>query len=246
VSLATHLIWYSASLRYDESRFKCKLLTHTNTHTDQLFTSPLTRSLKTLSNRPPRAVFRNCSCDSSLLITCLRLSFSHSQPSLSQASITMWILPLLGYTGVIFGFSFLTLAIGNHLRHSLFTIPASVLTLTSASGLYYLSELVEEHTVISQKLLTRLIQVIIAAHILLIVFDGFPVMLTLFSAASHGVYLMNVTRTFPMGMYNVANYILLVGYWNLITLFACSQTYGWCFHSILLYYPFPTPDLPYI
>lgn len=112
----------------------------------------------------------------------------------------MWILPLLGYTGVIFGFSFLTLAIGNHLCHSLFTIPAFVLTSTSASGLYYLSELVEEHTVISQKLLIRLIQVIIAAHILLIIFDGFPIMLTLFSAASHGVYLMNVTRTFPMGM----------------------------------------------
>ncbi|PWW77041.1 DUF396-domain-containing protein [Tuber magnatum] len=90
----------------------------------------------------------------------------------------MWILPLLGYTGVILGFSFLTLAI--------------------ASGLYYLSELVEEHTVISQKLLIRLIQFIIAVHILLVIFDGFPIMLTLFSASSHGVYLMNITRTFPM------------------------------------------------
>ncbi|KAI5857876.1 transmembrane adaptor Erv26 [Tricharina praecox] len=90
----------------------------------------------------------------------------------------MWIFPLIGYVGVIVGFSFLTLAI--------------------ASGLYYLSELVEEHTVISKKLLTGLIQCIIAIHILLMLFDGFPKLLSIFSAASHGVYLANVTKSFPM------------------------------------------------
>ncbi|KAF8543561.1 transmembrane adaptor Erv26 [Trichophaea hybrida] len=89
----------------------------------------------------------------------------------------MWVFPLIGYLGVILGFSFLTLAI--------------------ASGLYYLSELVEEHTVLSKKLLTALIQGIIAIHFLLLIFDGFPWMLTLFSAASHGVYLMNVSKSFP-------------------------------------------------
>ncbi|TGZ76764.1 putative Golgi apparatus and endoplasmic reticulum protein Svp26 [Ascodesmis nigricans] len=89
----------------------------------------------------------------------------------------MWIFPLLGYVGVILGFAFLTLAI--------------------ASGLYYLSELVEEHTVLSKKILTRLIQTIITAHVLLLLLDGFPVMLTLFSAASHGVYLSNVRHSFP-------------------------------------------------
>jgi len=72
------------------------------------------------------------------------------------------------------------------------------LTLAIASGLYYLSELVEEHTVLSKKLLIRLIQGIIATHALLLIFDGFPWMLTLFSAASHGVYLANVSRTFPL------------------------------------------------
>lgn len=90
----------------------------------------------------------------------------------------MWVLPFLGYVGMVFGFSFLTLAI--------------------ASGLYYLSELVEEHTVFCKKLLTRLIQSIIAIHALLLVLDGFPFLLTAFSAASHVVYLMNITRTFPM------------------------------------------------
>lgn len=90
----------------------------------------------------------------------------------------MWVLPFLGYVGLVFGFSFLTLAI--------------------ASGLYYLSELVEEHTVFCKKLLIRLIQSIIVIHVLLLFLDGFPFLLTTFSAASHVVYLMNITRTFPM------------------------------------------------
>ncbi|KAL8656647.1 MAG: hypothetical protein Q9210_000079 [Variospora velana] len=53
----------------------------------------------------------------------------------------MYILPLVGYAGVLFGFAFLTLAI--------------------ASGLYYLSELVEEHTVFAKKVLSRLIYVLV-------------------------------------------------------------------------------------
>ncbi|RPB24883.1 DUF396-domain-containing protein [Terfezia boudieri ATCC MYA-4762] len=89
----------------------------------------------------------------------------------------MWILPIVSYLGIIVGFCFLTLAI--------------------ASGLYYLSELVEEHTVLSKKILTRLIQIIIAIHFLLIVFDGFPVLLTLFSVACHVVYMLNLRR-FPV------------------------------------------------
>ncbi|KAF3940168.1 hypothetical protein ABW19_dt0202490 [Dactylella cylindrospora] len=89
----------------------------------------------------------------------------------------MWILPLVGYVGIVFGFTFLTLAI--------------------ASGLYYLSELVEEHTVISKRILNRLIQCIIVIHILLFIIDRFPFWLTLFSGASHGVYGMNLRR-FPM------------------------------------------------
>ncbi|KAK6362725.1 erv26 superfamily protein [Orbilia blumenaviensis] len=89
----------------------------------------------------------------------------------------MWILPLVGYIGIICGFTFLTLAI--------------------ASGLYYLSELVEEHTVISKRILTRLIQAIIVTHVCLFAFDRFPFWLTLFSGASHGAYAMNLRR-FPM------------------------------------------------
>lgn len=88
----------------------------------------------------------------------------------------MWILPLLGYIGALTGFCFLTLAI--------------------ASGLYYLSELVEEHTVIAKRLLTRLIYGIIGVQVLLWIVDGFPFGATLLGVVSHVVYLGNMRR-FP-------------------------------------------------
>ncbi|KAF1982330.1 DUF396-domain-containing protein [Aulographum hederae CBS 113979] len=89
----------------------------------------------------------------------------------------MWILPLVGYVGLVFGFAFLTLAI--------------------ASGLYYLSELVEEHTRLAKKLLQRLIYTVIALQILLVLVDGFPIGLSVLSVASHGIYSLNL-RHFPV------------------------------------------------
>ncbi|KOS21066.1 Protein SVP26 [Escovopsis weberi] len=88
----------------------------------------------------------------------------------------MGVLPLLGYAGALLGFCFLTLAI--------------------ASGLYYLSELVEEHTVVAKRLLTRLIYTIIGAQTLLWLFDGFPFWASLLGIFSHVVYLGNMRR-FP-------------------------------------------------
>ncbi|KAH8676141.1 transmembrane adaptor Erv26 [Xylariales sp. PMI_506] len=88
----------------------------------------------------------------------------------------MWILPLVGYLGSIVGFCFLTLAI--------------------ASGLYYLSELVEEHTVFAKRLLTRLIYAIIVLQTILWLIDGFPFGLTVMSIVSHVIYLGNMRR-FP-------------------------------------------------
>ena len=67
----------------------------------------------------------------------------------------------------------------------------------TASGLYYLSELVEEHTVLTRKLLSRLIYTIIAAQILLALVDRFPVLLSLLSIGSHVVYMGNL-RHFPV------------------------------------------------
>lgn len=89
----------------------------------------------------------------------------------------MYILPFLGYAGLVLGFGFLTLSI--------------------ASGLYYLSELVEEHSVLSAKLLRRLIYAVVAVQILLWLVDGFPWYLILLGVASHGVYSINL-RHFPI------------------------------------------------
>lgn len=88
----------------------------------------------------------------------------------------MWILPLIGYAGAIVGFGFLTLAI--------------------ASGLYYLSELVEEHTVIAKRLLTRTIYTVIGVQVTLWIVDGFPFWATALGIVSHVVYLGNMRR-FP-------------------------------------------------
>ena len=82
-----------------------------------------------------------------------------------------------GYLGLILGFLFLTLAI--------------------ASGLYYLSELVEEHTVFAKRVLTRLIYAVVIIQILLSLVDRLPYALSALSIASHLVYLQNLRR-FPV------------------------------------------------
>lgn len=110
----------------------------------------------------------------------------------------MWILPFVGYAGVLFGFGFLTLAIGTYQSCSLNFYASLQLTINRslASGLYYLSELVEEHSVFTKKLLTRIIYGIIVVQILLALVDRFPPFLSLLSIGSHAVYAGNL-RYFP-------------------------------------------------
>lgn len=71
------------------------------------------------------------------------------------------------------------------------------LTLAIASGLYYLSELVEEHTVLARRLLSRLIYSVIIIQILLLLIDRFPFSLSLLSVVSHLIYASNLRR-FPI------------------------------------------------
>ena len=109
----------------------------------------------------------------------------------------MWILPLLGYLGVILGFCFLTLSI--------------------ASGLYYLSELVEEHTVLSARLLRNLIYTIIGIQTLLWLVDGFPFTMTVLGVASHVVYASNL-RHFPIvklgdPLFILSCVLVLINHW---------------------------------
>lgn len=67
----------------------------------------------------------------------------------------------------------------------------------TASGLYYLSELVEEHTVFAKRLLYQLIYGVIGLQLLLLVVDSFPIGLSALSIVSHGIYAQNLRR-FPI------------------------------------------------
>lgn len=87
------------------------------------------------------------------------------------------ILQLISYVGMVFGFLLMV-----------FTISA---------GLYYTSEFIEENTVFSKKIMVRLICTIIAAHVLLMIFDGFPFWETVFAVIANSVYLQTMRR-FPM------------------------------------------------
>lgn len=102
----------------------------------------------------------------------------------------MWILPLVGYAGALLGFCFLTMAI--------------------ASGLYYLSELVEEHTVIAKRLLTRAIYSVMAVRLLLWLVDGLPFGRTLLGILAHLVYLANMRR-FPFVRLTDPLFLLSIG-----------------------------------
>jgi len=66
----------------------------------------------------------------------------------------------------------------------------------AASGLYYLSEIVEEHTVIAKRFLTKMIYSVMALQLLLCLVDRFPFWPTALGVFSHFIYLGNMRR-FP-------------------------------------------------
>lgn len=86
------------------------------------------------------------------------------------------IIQLLSIAGVIIGFVLLVLAI--------------------ALGLYYILEIVEEQTEPTKRALRRLIFAIIVVYVALVIFDGFPIWLSLFSIFTYWVYLQNLNK-FP-------------------------------------------------
>ncbi|KAF3034677.1 erv26 super protein [Didymella heteroderae] len=136
----------------------------------------------------------------------------------------MWILPALGYVGVILGFAFLTLAI--------------------ASGLYYLSELVEEHTVFAKKLLTRLIYGVIAIQTLLLLVDGFPIGLSALSIASHVIYAQNLRR-FPIvkltdPLFLLSCVLVIANHYLWFRHFSAPSTSANKYAN----YPYDRPDIP--
>lgn len=123
-------------------------------------------------------------------------------------------LAVLSYIGILVGFVFLTLAIGTvHLDSefsSAFFINSRLIGMIVAAGLYYLSELVEEHSRFTKRLLEKLILGIVVIHILLLLFDHFPFWLTVFSIATQFVYYQNL-KQFPFIQLSSSTFIASCG-----------------------------------
>lgn len=104
-----------------------------------------------------------------------------------------------------------------------------LLVLAIALGLYYLSELVEEHTEPTKRLLTRVIHGIMILFVLLWLFNSFPFLLLVFLIFSNYVYLQNLSK-FP--------YVQLT---SPIFLFSCflvvSNHFLWLSHFLNPYVP---------
>ncbi|KAJ3478630.1 hypothetical protein NLI96_g9623 [Meripilus lineatus] len=71
-------------------------------------------------------------------------------------------------------------------------------TLSLASGLLWLSELIEEYSSHAKVIGQRGIYAIIFIHIILYLFDHLPLGHVLFSIACHAVYLQNITSSWPL------------------------------------------------
>ena len=82
------------------------------------------------------------------------------------------------------------------------------LVLSVASGLYYVSELVEEHSEPTRRFLTRFIYAIIVVLLLLCIFDGFLWKLTAVLILLHWVYLQNLAK-FPYVLFTLPVFLAL-------------------------------------
>lgn len=90
----------------------------------------------------------------------------------------MALLHYLSYVGSIAAFLFMTLSL--------------------ASGLLYISELIEEYSRSAKLIGQRGTYLVIALHALLYMFDSFPLPQILFSILCHAVYLQNFSSTWPL------------------------------------------------
>ncbi|KAL5487726.1 SVP26 [Sanghuangporus weigelae] len=89
----------------------------------------------------------------------------------------MSLLHLLSYVGIVAAAAFVILSL--------------------ASGLLWISELIEEHSRAAKAVGTRAVYAIILLHILLYFTDSLPVLHTLFSITAHLIYLQNFSHTWP-------------------------------------------------
>eukprot|EP00736_Rhodelphis_marinus_P002552 Rmarinus@m.8400 len=65
-----------------------------------------------------------------------------------------------------------------------------------ACGLYYLAELIEEYTALTKKILTYTIYSLFGVHLLLWLWEGFPIQFVLVGIIAHAAY-CSLLKTFP-------------------------------------------------
>ncbi|KAH7911559.1 transmembrane adaptor Erv26-domain-containing protein [Hygrophoropsis aurantiaca] len=90
----------------------------------------------------------------------------------------MVLLYYLSYAAILAGFAFMTLSL--------------------ASGLLYISEMIEEHSRLAKTIGQRGIYAIMILHALLYSFDSLPLLNIFFSIFCHAVYLQNFSSTWPL------------------------------------------------
>ncbi|KLO19877.1 DUF396-domain-containing protein [Schizopora paradoxa] len=90
----------------------------------------------------------------------------------------MTLLHILSYVGIIAGFAFVVLSL--------------------ASGLLWISEVIEEHSRLAKVVGVRAIYTIIALQLLLYFMDSLPLGHTLFAIACNAVYLQNFSSSWPL------------------------------------------------
>ncbi|XP_074605487.1 protein TEX261 [Brevipalpus obovatus] len=77
-----------------------------------------------------------------------------------------------------------------------FLLQILLIILSLAAGLYYLTELVEEYTVIASKVIRGLIFICIFIQLALCLFEGFPLTITSFGLLAQIMHLL-ILKTFP-------------------------------------------------
>ena len=91
-------------------------------------------------------------------------------------SVKMWFMYMLSWISMVLQISFITLSI--------------------AAGLYYMAELVEEYTVMTQRLIKYMIWATTAANIGLMVFESMPLSLTGLGLLTNVLFYL-ILKTFP-------------------------------------------------
>eukprot|EP00002_Diphylleia_rotans_P039638 TRINITY_DN9230_c0_g1_i2.p1 TRINITY_DN9230_c0_g1~~TRINITY_DN9230_c0_g1_i2.p1 ORF type:complete len:202 (-),score=38.04 TRINITY_DN9230_c0_g1_i2:119-724(-) len=89
----------------------------------------------------------------------------------------MFVTELIAYTAAALGFVFVLVCL--------------------ACGLYYLAEAVEEYTTTTKRVIKYLLIYAFVSHVMLLIFEKFPVWLVLFSMGAHVIY-SSLIVTFPL------------------------------------------------